>query len=297
MTKTINFVSKTGPDFASHRMRAEIPCQIINEESTNQAVVSELANPRFDINVFSKHFKPEEMFDEAYECRDRGSKVVFDICDNHFSRDAKEIYLKMIELSDIITCNTVGMQKKIEEVSGKKAFICSDPLTFPKGLPRVTHTKNPKIVWYGHKTNIAPVFVQRYKFTVISNYQATMEEIRNFPHITFLPWSLGLVESLIKNFDIVVIPTVGFRHYTKEKSPNRAVDALFAGKFVITDNLDIYEELEPFIYIGDIKSGIEWYIKHPSQAFEKIEEGQKYVEKKYNYKEIYKQWKNSLSLA
>jgi len=278
-------------------MRCEIPSRIINEESINQAVVLPEANSNYDINIFSKHFKPQEMFGEVQQCLDRGSTVVFDICDNHFNRDAKEVYLYICKQAHVITCNTEQMKKAIKENTGRDAFVVSDPITFPKGNIRVNRNKNPKILWFGHASNISPVFNQKYKLTCISNFQPTKEEEEQFPHIRFAPWGLGIVENEIKNFDIVVLPTAGLRHWISTKSPNRAVDSLFSGKFVITDNEQIFGELKDYIWIGDMKEGLKYYLDNPTEVYNKLIEGQQFVADRYNHKEIFNQWKIPLSLT
>lgn len=295
--KLVNFVSKAGPHLASHRMRCEIPSRIINERSTEiSSAVTSFGSPKYDVNVFSKHFAPQEMFDEVYHCKDKGSKVVFDICDNHFNRDAKIIYERMCQLADLVTCNTFRMKEKIKQHTGRDAEIISDPITFPLLTPRVfTHGK-PPLLFFGHSSNLKPLFdlseeLKDYEVYVISN----LPDRGSKENFTFIPWDLGGVEAVIHHFPVVVIPTKGLRFWTKEKSPNRAVDAIHSGCFVITDSPEIYGELEPYIYLGNIVDGLRYYEEHNKEIYNKIRDGQKFVSDKYSHEVIYNQWTTALT--
>lgn len=283
-------------------MRAEMPSRFINEYSSNQAFVSEVSRPAADYNIFMKHFRPQEMISEVYECKDRGSKTVFDICDNHFNRESKDIYLTMCRLVDIITCNTDRMKDRIKEYTGRDAFVVKDPVTFPYRRPRYYEEKEPQVLWYGHGANLPavekfldtnPTYLQN--LTVVSNAQ--LETTNDKVLLKKVPWYMGLVENLIEDYDIVIIPTDGQKYWIKEKSPNRAIDALFSGKFVITDNPFIYGELKDFIYIGDINQGLKYYLENKEQVLSQIKAGQNYATVNYNHKEIYNEWMKALSLT
>ena len=102
-----------------------------------------------------------------------------------------------------------------------------------------------------------------------------------------------MVESHIVNADIVLIPTAD-HPWTKCKSPNRAVDAIHAGKFVITDNADIYGDLQEFIAIvekpEDIPEVIKWWQENPGEVAEKVTAGQKYIQETYGDAVILDAW-------
>lgn len=293
--KTFNFVSKAGPHLGSHRMRAEIPATILQERDVNcLAQVSEHAYPVCTANIFMKHFKASEMISEAHECKNAGSKVIFDICDNHFNRDAKDTYHTMCDLADTVTCNTESMAKVIKEKTGKEAKLVKDPITFPRYDVEINMDSDPNILWFGHASNLSSLMAVAskipYNITCITNIDKKISE----GNVKAVPWEIGLVEHIIQFFDIVIIPTSEYRHYAQMKSSNRAVDALHAGRFVVTDNPRIYGEFSDFIWIGDIAEGIQWYVDNPTQAYHKTKEGQLYVGVNYNHEVIHEQWKKVL---
>ena len=131
------------------------------------------------------------------------------------------------------------------------------------------------------------------RVTVISNAQI------DHPKVDFIPWKPNLVEALIKDFDIVLIPTDTSNEAHKCKSPNRAVDAIAAGKFVITDNKDIYGPLEKFVgFIGSpdkLNDVISSYEFNPEYHLENAKEAQAFIKEKFSDQVILEGWLEVLS--
>ena len=77
----------------------------------------------------------------------------------------------------------------------------------------------------------------------------------------------------------------------KVKSPNRVIDAIQQGKYVITNNgVDSYKELKDYIHIGNITEGLKWALNNKDQVIEKIKKGQEYVLKNHSPKIIGQRW-------
>ena len=111
------------------------------------------------------------------------------------------------------------------------------------------------------------------------------------PKITWVKWKSGLVEDIIKDFDVVLIPTT--KHpWTKCKSPNRAVDAIHSGKLVITDNKEIYGSLGEYIEIIDNPFDLNDVLSNYDEAKvrQKIKFGQKFITNEYSDEKILNGW-------
>jgi hypothetical protein len=191
--------------------------------------------------------------------------------------------------ADIVICNGPTLLKLIAERTGKTPYLVKDPITFPEYPPRF-NLDNPKLLWYGHSTNIKPlvgIAKDLTNLTVITNQEVDV------PNASFISWGQGVVEAEIFNHDIVVIP-LGGDETKMYKNTNRVVDALHAGRFVVTDSVDVYGELEPFIFIGGISEGIEWAKRNKDKAYEMVRLGQNYVKEIYGDARIADQWEFSL---
>jgi len=241
----VTFVSQAGSHLASHRYRCLKPVELLNKYTDNIAATTDRkANPDSDVNIFSKHFDRSGNFLSVASAEDFGYSTVFDICDDYFDRPEGDYYRDMCERVDVIVCNTENMQTRIYEQTGKLAVIIPDPVTFPRIKPENKDYSEPKILWFGHQSNALPLLKWAnecpYRITAVCDAQL------NHPNIDYVKWGVGVVESMIADFNIVLIPTK-LDEKSKCKSPNRALDALNAGCKVIVDNTDIYGHLHLFV--------------------------------------------------
>lgn len=297
----INFVSQGNFHLASHRMRVALPTELLNVSSE---VVEVIINPKalegVSVNVFNKHFDAIGNITSAQSGKQKGFYSVFDICDDHFDRAHGDYYKKMCEISDYITCNSRNMQTRIKEVTGKNARVIPDPITFPIDKPltfsgmekRIKKIGDPQLLWYGHSSNagaLKPWLDHLHNVTVICDAAIA------HPKVTFEGWRPGLVERSAKHFDIVLVPSTT-HPWSKCKSPNRVVDALAAGKFIITDNKEIYREFLDFVYFidspKDLTKAIKFWKENPRKVSQMVSKGQKYVLKNFKNEVILDSWLN-----
>lgn len=285
MTPSIHFVSQGGPQLASHRMRVLKPITLLNTKVTPvlNASVNSLCDQRADVNIFCKHFDQHNNMLAMRQGKVLGYKTVFDVCDNHFSGNNKDYYIAMCLEADAVTCNTPKMAEAILKETSRVATVIPDPISFPFGTPR--HSNEPKIIWYGHSSNaihLLPWLNQmgNRRVTVVCDTQV------NHPNVDWIQWRPNLVESIIKDFDIVLIPTDTKNEAHKCKSPNRAVDALHAGLHVITDNLDIYGPLKEYVWVingpEDLEATLLYYKANSEGILKMVTDGQAFVKENYN---------------
>ena len=75
------------------------------------------------------------------------------------------------------------------------------------------------------------------------------------------------------------------------KSPNRVIDSIAQGRYVITTwGVTSYEQFGDFIGLGSLQNNIKWAINNPKSVLSKIKEGQKYIKKYHSPEVIAKQW-------
>lgn len=287
LPSSANFVTKGNDNLASYRMRISTPVRLLNNSGEIKATISEHARPDADVNIFSKHFNQEEDQVAISLC---DTEKWMDVCDSHWDDKHAPHYRYMIAKADEVTCNTATMQTKIYEETGRLAKIIPDPITFPYGEFR--HSTEPKFLWFGHASNIfsiVPYFSKLPNLTVISN-----AKISNQPsHIKVIPWRPGIVEKLIPQYDIVLLPRNN-DPWALTKSPNRAVDALHSGKAVWSDFSEVYGELSEFLLTGDLDSGIMAYLNDPEAIRIKVRQGQEYVKRKYSEEAVKDIWLKAL---
>lgn len=297
MVLKVNFVSPSGHSLASHRMRVLEPANILNCSVKNLEVkVSDIPDEQADINVFFKHFNQDVVLDF---CSKTSKKVIFDVCDNHFDREHKDYYLKMVERANVVTCNTDRMQTLIKNLTNRNYVVTiPDPITFPQKSFN-TCVGEPRVIWFGHVSNAKPLLpwlpvLKTEKVTAICNSPL------NHPKISFIPWKMGQVEHTLTHHHIVIIPT-SKETWTHTKSPNRAVDAISAGKLVITDDKYIYGELGNYIEIvsspEEASKIIEGYVAKQDYYKEKIEKGQAHIKEFYGPKAVLESWLTALELT
>jgi hypothetical protein len=294
MDLKINFVNSGTDALASYRMRSEIPANLLEtpgpEDMGFTTSISSECSEEADINVFSKHWNQEE---DLHSARKSRTKTVFDICDDHFDRDNGAYYEAMCDAVDTITCNTANMQERIYEVTGRLASIIPDPVTFDVGSASMLDFDNPKFLWFGSAPNVMTIYSWLHKvpnLTVICNMQ-----IPHLPEkVKFVPWGPGVVEKLIQEHDIVILPK-NKHEWARTKSPNRAVDAIYAGKYVISDFEEVYGELSPYMYVGRFEDGMEHFNKNHDQVINSILAGQDYIARNFGSPAIRSAWAKALT--
>lgn len=229
---------------ASYRYRAQIPAKSLN------ARINKLPA---DILIFAKPLPGDLAI--AENAKASGSKIVVDVCDDHLN---DMLYRNMIELADLVTVPTRSMGDLIP---------CAThivPDTYERDeLP--PHCNGMSLLWFGHKINAESLrsMDHGYAVTVVSNIPGA------------IPWSPETLTRELALADMVLLPQTA-----SYKSPNRALEAIRAGCFVVAEP---HPSLDGFpIWIGNIKEGIEWAASHANEANQMITEAQTFIRQKYS---------------
>lgn len=249
------------PEIASFRYRCEIPRRHMNGD--------------YDVTIVAKDWIP---LDEL-----RGTKsLIWDCCDDHFRNEKRAYYMAVSEMADAIVVPTDAMKTRIKEETGRDAFVISDPYEFPLSKPEIPSGKARKLFWYGHKSNIQGLIDKKADF--VGREVRAMSNWRGC-----IPWSFEGMLHCFAWCDAVPIP-VNQDKKSQAKSPNRMVEAIRQGRYVIANPLEAYK---PYgMWSGDLKEGFEWVDNHPDEALEAVRNAQEIVQKMHDPKIIAQQWES-----
>ena len=267
-----------------------------------------------DLVILSKAI---EVKDFMY-LKDLGIKFIFDICDNKWrvgkDREKNTAIMNAGCLhANLITTTCPELKQKIYDETGKNALIIDDPyerdIKEPKFKP---HEKNLNICYFGGRKSFSLVdweeviaslnFVCKklnVEYTlncVTQKHELASKRLKHhyYPDgpLIMYEWDYKLQGDLVRKSDFVLLPIpLGNSMVTSYKSPNRVIDSIAQGRYVITTwGVHSYRNYIDFIGIGSIQNSIKWAINNPKSVLDKIKQGQKYIKKHHSPEVIAKQW-------
>lgn len=274
--KSILFMHEMGPMAASYRYRAQMPVDEIPKHNGFTAKLNE--GGEYDILVASK--PSANLIPICEQAKRDGAKIVMDASDDHFDDQFKETYHKMAELADEIVVASDAMRQRIHRYLSRDATVISDPYEHPEVPP---HADGDDYLWFGHQSNFQDVppilpLMKKRKLRVLTGP-------KQIPHTTL--WTPENMVEMFKISNICLFPT---RAGAENKSPNRLLNAIRAGCFAICQQHPSYLEFRPFVWVGDMRTGLIW-----SEAFQKdlnecVTAAQDYIRDRYSPATIGKRW-------
>ena len=211
-----------------------------------------------DVTFFFKNGNPD--------LARRLGPVVYDVVNAHFHDPD---YMRMCEIARVITCSSDAMVPIIREATGRDAVVIPDPYENDESEPAVI---GDRVLWFGHQANI--------------------ESLRpyadlNVGVVTADSWTLENEAAALAKAGVVLLTGSN-----PGASSNRPVKAIRAGRFVVApeDCPSSWRELSEYIWIGDVREGIEWAFANREEACRKVSAGQKYVKTRFSPQLIGSQW-------
>ena len=101
-----------------------------------------------------------------------------------------------------------------------------------------------------------------------------------------VPWSTAAQEQLLRQSNIVLLPSKGETY----KSANRLINAVMAGCFVIGSKNDINKEFRHFCYLGPVRGGLQFSQAYKHELNGLVRDGQRYIQMNYSPEQIGAQW-------
>ena len=313
LPKARGFIEKGKiPKRASQRFRGLVPLQHMLPTDGYIDKVEEATKD--DIVIMSKSI---EIKDFMY-LKDMGIKFIFDICDNKWrmGKDRQKNTALMNSgclHANLITTTSGELKQKIYEETGKDALIIDDP--YEREIEEPTfkpHKKNLNICYFGGRKSFWLVdweeviaslnFVSKklgVEYTLNCITQKHLLASKKLTHhyypdgpLIMYEWNYELQRELVSKSDFVLLPIPENNPLVfSYKSPNRVIDSIAQGKYVITTyGVTSYRQYDDFIGIGSLKNNVKWAMSNPKDVISKIKEGQKYIKKYHSPEVIAKQW-------
>lgn len=245
-----------GPNIASSRLRAAIPQRELQKLGMGKGS---------DVLVYGKHLVPMQV-------AKRYPKRVFDICDDHFGGPFADYYLEHAAKADLVTCNSDTMAWIVRQHTGRVATVIPDPYESdekPAGA-------GDGLLWFGHQSNLQD----------LHPYIDLKPEI-----LTGDDWSREKQLAALERCAAVMIPT----GKSMAKSANRLIESVRNGRFVIAGELPAHDEFATWMWVGDIREGVDWFRANTDKAVERVGFCQAYVRQHYSPEAIGRLWFNALS--
>ncbi len=263
-----------------------------------------------------------------------GKRVVADLNDNYFHHPFYGAYFRdIVARADAIVTSTATMSGLIANYTSRPIVVIGDPFEGPRGeaqlcVPARCHqswftrpTANLgglddrlRLVWFGHESNwkvmreAVPGLLNlggwKIDLEVITAGNCGVEEFcdafnaRHAAHcrLTFTPWTLDATWAGLSRAAMVLIPTWPDNPGKAVKGSNRLVESLRAGRFAVAGNLQAYQSLAQFCWLGDsLSQGVKWALENPERARQRVTKGQAFVECAYSPDTISRSWEQMLA--
>ncbi|MEX2137912.1 MAG: hypothetical protein WD894_01535 [Pirellulales bacterium] len=305
---------------ASLRYRVLSPARFLHDEGHQNQFLrldqqpdrDEVARAlRADVVVVSKVLAGGSV-DLAEQATKLGARVVVDLCDDHFdTAQLGPAYQKLCRMADRVVASTTAMAQVIARRTGVQPTIIDDPYEGPPGRPRFEPSSDAaKLLWFGHPVNFdtladmaphlgalarrSPLSLHVVSDPSNNGIRAFVEQInqQHGPGLTarFVVWSPEATWQALADCDLVVVPSLPAAKKLV-KSPNRVVEPLRAGRFVVAYPLPSYVELGDYVWLGEnMAAGVEWALGNGAEVRRRIEAGQAHIERRFDPLAIGRVW-------
>lgn len=300
---------------ASYRFRATIPLKGMRDIDGIISDVNEATKD--DIVVLAKKSSPKNV---RY-LKSKGIKCVYDICDNKWRKQIAPNWVeKVIQPHNEITNNVnaiittcESMRSLILENSNRDSIIINDPVEAVKVEPNLNFDGKIKIFNYGSSKHFNRVDWQTFcskldELGIDYEINCMLDRVKKFKdrylHLDKLhmhEYNFNKQYTFMRECDIVFLPIIirspDEAIDIRSKSPNRIIDAIQSGKPVITNaGIESYNPFMPFAffttqnYENYARTLLNLINMKKEFIYNKIVEGQKYIEQNHSPEVIGKQW-------
>ena len=306
------------------RLRAYLPAEHLREAGWQAGIFDPRVQDSYDVVIFQKIYDREALA-LARRLTSRGTRLVFDLCDNHFYgdpgvasvRDRVQRLQEMIDLVDAVSVSTLEMSRLIRK---ERVTVIDDPIDYPETswmlraqlraaqFLKGDRRSRVRFVWHGTAGQADPptglIDVGRVlphledlnrtvplSLTVISNSRELFEKYvggTSFP-TRYVPWKLSTFPYHLKQNDICLIP-ISVNPFTICKTNNRLVSSLLLGLPVVADSITSYEEFAGCVLFGNWRENLHRYAADPALRREHVREAQRYIRSRYTPSRVVSQW-------
>lgn len=290
----IHHMIGVGDKAAFVRYRVRIPGAALRRMGHRVTYSSEDENVTVpDITVVHKFVWTPELEAFLDHARDAGSRVAFDICDDHFEHPERGAAVRnLAAVADVLTVPTEVMRDIVWDQLGRDARVVEDPYEYPEVAPRFAPQGEPRLMWYGHINNLKALVsvwpsLDGCRIAMVTDTE-TMRKA-GIP-LTVVDWSRENMVRVFNETDMVILPVELHKPRKLAKSTNRMVEAIRQGRFVVASPLPAYQQFAEWMWLGDIREGVDWAVAHPDEVLDRIKKAQDYVREKFSPDTIANKW-------
>jgi len=288
------FVHQGGPEMATYRFRVDLPSTELIRMGHEVSINSGEA----DTFVFSKPMLTD--FEIAEDVKRQGARVVVDIADDHLTHPILgPFYKKMIGIADLLTTPTKNMAERVYRVYDKLPEVIGDPYAQEE---IAAHANGDNLLWYGHMVNLKDLMPWKQCLNGIRIVTGPKPVVNPKPHKklamigpqwneSYIEWSREAQTEELRKADIVILPTRSGMEY---KTAHRLLDAVRGGCFVISSHHPSHDEFKKMLWVGHIKSGLDWARAFQDELSDRVNEAKQYIEDRYSPHAIAKRWEEVL---
>ena len=310
---------------ASYRYRVLIPAVELNRSGLQATVVAVSPDPRsiervrqplqgMDVAVFSKLFSATPVQPMLMQvAREAGVRTVIDICDDFGDKPYAAQYRESVKAADTVSASSAFLAGRIAEMTGRQATVILDPYEGERGEPRWAPRARLEALWFGNVTNLSglelsllPLWESRIPMhlVVVTRLAGSVRDWAQLRGPALAPvidlelreWSLEVTADALRACDVVLLPIDLDTRYYSSKGPNRMVEALWAGRFVVAQPLPAYEEFREWAWIGDnLAEGLAWARAHPAEVVQRIAAAQAHISRRYAPRVVAGTWRDLLA--
>lgn len=310
---------------ASARLRSFQPISHLRRSGVDARLYERSDRRTYDVVVFQKAYTSTDI-DEACRLREAGTRVVFDLCDNHWYRvDPDQAHLErvarletMVALANLVTTSTPELARLVP--SGAEVVDDAlDPVasTLPARVAaRVLAHRRRDLLWFGNAGTLDPPYGlvdllglvpilnaaskdRELAVTVVTDPSAPMlDQVKREAdfEVRVRSWHYLSFGALARAHHACLLPAQS-NPFTTAKTSNRAVTALRCGLAVVADDLPAYRRLGDCIKIGGWEANLHEYLDNPPAARADAERGRAFVDARFAPSVIASQWKQALTHA
>lgn len=127
--------------------------------------------------------------------------------------------------------------------------------------------------------------------TVVSNARVKLwRAAARWPvPVHYMPWRLATSRVTLARHRLAIVP-VGLNDYTTGKTINRPATAILAGLGVVADAIPSYEELRPYIALGDWPGGLDDYARWDATTQARLADARAMLTGRYGQDAVAAQW-------
>lgn len=264
-----------------------------------------------DVVVFRRDYDaPAQMEQLLEETAASGKKTIFDLSDDRLQGRVGPHLRRMVELAGMVVTMSDALRQKVVAEFGKDACFIGDPFEGPRGEPRWQPGPRLKALWFGHPVNLPsleqslPALLQAAKrrpidLRIVTGRVDGIERqckefnarYRNTLSMRFAEWSNAETWRSLAEADFVVIPYLAGQPRSMAKSPNRIIESLWAGRFVVAHPIPSYLEFSEWAWIGDdLAAGIGWMLDNPDAIALRVAAAQAHIAASYSAERITAAW-------